>query len=283
MSHMDRELAALKEIGNAHLLARRFDAASGAYEEAAHLSELPRGGLCVKLARAHLAAGRPEAAAAWLMQVVDPAGELPHLGGGGGAARPLPGGDLAGRAPPPHRRPRRHLDHQRLRAAPAPRRRPARPRAHHPPARLRPVFQRHPRPRLGAPRHEPRRPDPRPRAPRTRGAPLQRHAGGRRRGRGGALVRRLVGGAPARGAGHPADGLRGAGHRPARPSRPRPRRHAAERHRPHQPRPRPQGRSPRTWASSTSRCSPAAWAPGTGSTTAAGTWRRCPSPRTACR
>ena len=73
MSHVDRELAALKEIGNAHLLARRFDAASGAYEEAAHLSELPRGGLCVKLARAHLAAGRPEAAAAWLMPVVDPA------------------------------------------------------------------------------------------------------------------------------------------------------------------------------------------------------------------
>ena len=73
MSHIDRELAALKEIGNAHLLARRFDAASDAYEEAAHLSELPRGGLCVKLARAHLAAGRPEAAAAWLMLVVDPA------------------------------------------------------------------------------------------------------------------------------------------------------------------------------------------------------------------
>ena len=70
---MDRNLAALKEIGNAHLLARRFDAASDAYEEAAHLSELPRGGLCVKLARAHLAAGRPEAAIPWLMQVVDPA------------------------------------------------------------------------------------------------------------------------------------------------------------------------------------------------------------------
>ena len=73
MSHIDRELAALKQIGNAHLNARRFDAASDAYEEAAHLSELPRGGLCVKLARSHLAAGRPEAAAAWLMPVVDPA------------------------------------------------------------------------------------------------------------------------------------------------------------------------------------------------------------------
>ena len=73
MSHVDRELARLKEIGNAHLLARRFDAASDAYEEAAPLSELPRGGLCVKLARAHLAAGRPAEAAARLMQVVDPA------------------------------------------------------------------------------------------------------------------------------------------------------------------------------------------------------------------
>jgi FkbH-like protein len=73
MSHMDRELAALKEKGNALLLEQRFDAAAGAYEEAAHLSELPRGGLCVKLARAHLAAGRPAAAAAWLMLVVDPA------------------------------------------------------------------------------------------------------------------------------------------------------------------------------------------------------------------
>lgn len=73
MSHIDRELATLKQIGNAHLNARRFDAASDAYEEAAHLSELPRGGLSVKLARAHLAAGRPAAAAAWLMPVVDPA------------------------------------------------------------------------------------------------------------------------------------------------------------------------------------------------------------------
>jgi FkbH-like protein len=66
-------LEALKATGNAHLAARRFDEAASTYEEAARLSEVPRGGLCVRLARAHLEAGRPEAAAAWLMPVVDAA------------------------------------------------------------------------------------------------------------------------------------------------------------------------------------------------------------------
>ncbi|TPE53092.1 HAD-IIIC family phosphatase [Amaricoccus solimangrovi] len=66
-------LAALKETGNRFLAARRFDEAASVYEEAALLSEIPRGGLCVRLARAHLEAGRPEEAAAWLMPVVDTA------------------------------------------------------------------------------------------------------------------------------------------------------------------------------------------------------------------
>jgi FkbH-like protein len=73
MKHAHRDLATLKELGNAHLAERRYEAAAEAYEEAAQLSELPRGGLCVRLARAHLAAGRPEVAAAWLMSLVDTA------------------------------------------------------------------------------------------------------------------------------------------------------------------------------------------------------------------
>ncbi len=73
MNTMPRGLDTLKSEGNAHLAARRFDEATAAYEEAARLSEVPRGGLCVRLARAHLEAGRPAAAAAWLMPVVDAA------------------------------------------------------------------------------------------------------------------------------------------------------------------------------------------------------------------
>jgi FkbH-like protein len=68
-----RDLAALKRRGAELFAARRFDAASAAFEEAATLSEIPRGGLAVKLARAQIAAGRPEAAARRLIDVVDPA------------------------------------------------------------------------------------------------------------------------------------------------------------------------------------------------------------------
>jgi FkbH-like protein len=68
---MQRDLATLKEQGRAFLAARQFEAAAAVYEEAAQLSELPRGGLCVRLARAHLESGRPEAAATWLMAAVD--------------------------------------------------------------------------------------------------------------------------------------------------------------------------------------------------------------------
>ncbi len=71
MNQMHRSTASLKETGDEHFAARRYDEAAQAYEEAAALVELPRGGLCVKLARAHLKAGRPEAAAAWLMPIID--------------------------------------------------------------------------------------------------------------------------------------------------------------------------------------------------------------------
>ena len=91
MSHMQHDLLRLKELGKAHLAARRFEAASSVLEEAARLSEVPRGGLCVRLARAHLEAGRPEAAAAWLMPVVDAA---PSFKTWAAAAR------LLGRCPP---------------------------------------------------------------------------------------------------------------------------------------------------------------------------------------
>jgi FkbH-like protein len=67
------DLGDLKRIGMQHLEAGRFDAAAGILEEAASLSEIPRGGLAIKLARAQIAAGRPEAAAARLIGVVDPA------------------------------------------------------------------------------------------------------------------------------------------------------------------------------------------------------------------
>lgn len=66
-------LAELKETGNRFFAEHRYDEAASAYEEAARMSEIPRGGLCVRLARAHLEAGRPEAAAAWLMPVADAA------------------------------------------------------------------------------------------------------------------------------------------------------------------------------------------------------------------
>ena len=67
------DLESLKRLGDLHLAESRFDAASEAYEAAAGLSELPRGGLRVKLARAHLEAGRPDRASDWLMGLVDPA------------------------------------------------------------------------------------------------------------------------------------------------------------------------------------------------------------------
>lgn len=67
------DLETLKRIGDGHLAAERFEAASDAYEAAANLTELPRGGLRVKLARAHLEAGRPDRASDWLMGLVDPA------------------------------------------------------------------------------------------------------------------------------------------------------------------------------------------------------------------
>jgi FkbH-like protein len=73
MTHVHHDLAALNRLGKEHLSARRFDSASAAFGEAAALSEVPRGGLCVRLARAHIEAGRPDAAAPWLMTVVDPA------------------------------------------------------------------------------------------------------------------------------------------------------------------------------------------------------------------
>jgi FkbH-like protein len=68
-----RSLADLKSLGDGHLAAGQAEAAAAAYEEAAALAELPRGGLCLRLARAHLAAGRPARAAECLMPVVDAA------------------------------------------------------------------------------------------------------------------------------------------------------------------------------------------------------------------
>jgi FkbH-like protein len=91
MTYMQRDLVTLKQIGREHLAAHRYDAASSVLEEAAHMSEVPRGGLCVRLARAHLEAGRPAAAAAWLMPVVDAA---PSFKTWAAAAR------LLGRCPP---------------------------------------------------------------------------------------------------------------------------------------------------------------------------------------
>ena len=73
MTAAAEDFEALKRLGDEHLAASRFEAASDAYEAAAGLSELPRGGLRVKLARAHLEAGRPERASDWLMGLVDPA------------------------------------------------------------------------------------------------------------------------------------------------------------------------------------------------------------------
>ena len=73
MMRVQHDLESLKLLGKEHLAARRFEEASSIFEEAAKLSEIPRGGLCVRLARAHLEAGRPAAAAARLMPVVDQA------------------------------------------------------------------------------------------------------------------------------------------------------------------------------------------------------------------
>jgi FkbH-like protein len=68
-----RTLADLKALGDTHFAAGEAEAAAAAYEEAAALAELPRGGLCIKLARAHLAAGHPARAAEWLMPLVETA------------------------------------------------------------------------------------------------------------------------------------------------------------------------------------------------------------------
>ena len=59
--------AALEALGKEHFAARRYEAAAAAFDEAAHLIERPAPELALKLARAALAAGRPAAAAAWLM------------------------------------------------------------------------------------------------------------------------------------------------------------------------------------------------------------------------
>ena len=285
MSHMDRNLAALKENRQRPSprppLRRRLRRLRGgrAPERAAARRALRQAG-------ARAPRRRPPGGGRRLADAGGrPGRELPHLVGGGGAPRPLPGRDLAGRAPPPDRRPRRHLDHQHLRAAPAPRRRPARPGAHHPPARLRPVFQRHPRPRLGAPRHESRRAHPRPGAPRPRGAAL--HATPPRptprpRWRAGPGSGRRCAGRAA--PDHPADGLRRT--RAATRSAITPSASTAP------------GAASSAASTATSPTGPAAedvgfidlalarrtaWAPATGSTTAAGTWPRCPTPRRACR
>jgi hypothetical protein len=62
---------ALEACGAEHFAARRFAAAAAAWREAAGLVELPHPELALKLARAELAAGRPEAAAAGLVGIVD--------------------------------------------------------------------------------------------------------------------------------------------------------------------------------------------------------------------
>ena len=63
--------AALEAIGQEHLAARRYAAAADAFEAAAAMSERPAGELALKLARASLEAGRPAAAAAALVGIVD--------------------------------------------------------------------------------------------------------------------------------------------------------------------------------------------------------------------
>lgn len=74
----------LRRTGESHLAARRFDAAAEVLEEAASLSEVPRGGLVVKLARAYLEAGRPERASARLMDAVVPAASYKTLSAAAG-------------------------------------------------------------------------------------------------------------------------------------------------------------------------------------------------------
>jgi len=65
------DAAALEAAGREHLAARRFDAAAAAVEEAAARAEIPDGALALRLARAHLEAGRPDAAAARAIGVVE--------------------------------------------------------------------------------------------------------------------------------------------------------------------------------------------------------------------
>jgi FkbH-like protein len=65
------DAGALEALGAEHFAARRFAAAAEAWREAAGLVELAQPELALKLARAELAAGRPEAAAAGLVGLVD--------------------------------------------------------------------------------------------------------------------------------------------------------------------------------------------------------------------
>lgn len=66
-------LASLEQAGDAQMKARDPEAAARLYAEAADLSEIPPGGLLVKLARAHLKAGHPDQAAGRLLSVADTA------------------------------------------------------------------------------------------------------------------------------------------------------------------------------------------------------------------
>jgi FkbH-like protein len=66
-----RDASALEALGAEHFAARRFAAAAEAWREAAGLAELAHPELALRLARAELAAGRPEAAAAGLVGLVD--------------------------------------------------------------------------------------------------------------------------------------------------------------------------------------------------------------------
>jgi FkbH-like protein len=65
MNAPQKSVKVLEEEGDGLLRARDFEAAVAVYAEVAAHAELPGGGICVKLARAHLEAGRPEAAARW--------------------------------------------------------------------------------------------------------------------------------------------------------------------------------------------------------------------------
>ena len=133
------------------------------------MSERPAGELALKLARAELEAGRPDAAAAGSSGSSTASTSFRTWAGGGRPARPLPGRDLARAAPPAARR---------ASSAPGPPTPSRRCCASPPrgtaialdiqPAAVRPVFQRDARPGLGAPRRGARRAGARPRPPGAR-------------------------------------------------------------------------------------------------------------------